>query len=270
MKKRILIFSLLIVLLLLTAACTLIAETLAEPNEEEPVLAPVEEPAVPEEPEPPAEPVVPVDAPVETPPPGPPADFNFRTNTAEELVYMLSYMTSPIKGRTVSTTNGQLPNAPRRYRNGVHEGLDYYGTIDYTVYSSAAGTVIRADHDFIEMTLEEYEEAIRVSGEAAITPPELLDKFRGKQVWIQHKDGVITRYCHLKDIYTEITVGIEVEGGQAIATVGNTGMRANITGQINNASDEPHLHFEIWLGDSFLGQGRPADEVRSIYKRILD
>lgn len=270
MKKNIPLISLLIVLLLLTAACTRIAQTMAEPEESETVTAPVEEPSLPEpEPEPPQEEPAPVDAPA-PPPPGPPAEFNFRTNTADELVYMLSYMTSPIKGRTVSNTNGQLPNAPRRYRNGVHEGLDYYNTIGYTVYAAAAGTVIRADHDYVEMTLEEYEDAIRISAEAAVTPAELLDKFRGKQVWIEHKDGVVTRYAHLSEIFTEITPGIELDGGQAIAIVGNTGMRANITGQINSASDEPHLHFEIWLGDTFLGKGRPAEEVRSIYKRILD
>jgi murein DD-endopeptidase MepM/ murein hydrolase activator NlpD len=263
MQKRIGIFLLIAALLLFTTACSL-TETRAQPDDSDPVITPPQE--------------EPIENPGTSDPDtssggsGEPPAFtiDFRTSTPDELVEALSYLNSPIEGRTVSTVNGQLPNAPRRYRNGFHEGLDYYGTIGYTVLAAAPGTVIRADHGYIEMTLEEYEEVLRLSAEASITPPDLLDKLRGRQVWILHDDGVVTRYAHLADINPEIDEGTEVAGGQAIATVGNSGMRANITGKINSASDEPHLHFEIWYEDTFLGQGRPVEEVRSIFKRILD
>ena len=32
----------------------------------------------------------------------------------------------PIEGATFTNFNGQLPNAPRSYRHGYHEGIDFY------------------------------------------------------------------------------------------------------------------------------------------------
>lgn len=269
MKNR-LLFLLLIVPLLFTTACGPIEEMLSEPVKLVEALVPQEKPSLdPAEEEPFVEPASGLPQPPAQP--APTAQINFQTNTVDELVYRLSYMSSPIAGRKVTTVPGQLPNAPRRYRNGIHEGVDYYGIKGGTVVlAAAAGTVIRADHNFQEMSLAEYEEAIRLSAAAPSTPPELLDRFRGKQVWIRHDDGVVTRYCHLASINPEITTGTWVAGGQALAQVGNTGMRANIVGEIKTASDEPHLHFEIWHGNTFLGQGRSVSEVAELYSRILD
>ncbi|MBS3885884.1 MAG: M23 family metallopeptidase [Dethiobacter sp.] len=269
MKSR-LLFLLLAMLLLLATACNPIENTLAEPVKLADAPPTQERPrvALPEE-KPIVEPAS--GLPLQPAQPAPAAEVNFQTNTVDELVYLLDYMSSPIAGRRVTTVPGQLPNAPRRYRNGIHEGVDYYGISGGTVVLAvASGTVIRADHNFQEMTLAEYEEAIRLSAAAPTTPPELLDKFRGMQVWIRHDDGVVTRYCHLASINPEITAGTRVAGGQALAQVGNTGMRANIVGEIKTASDEPHLHFEIWHGNTFLGQGRPVDEVLELYSRILE
>lgn len=271
MKKRALIF-LLIALVLFTAACSLITETRADPDDSGTGINNPSEPGPGGQPgeEPSGNPDGNVPDTTSGGSGDPPATLNFATSSPDELVETLSYLSSPIKDRTVSSVNGQLPNAPRRYRNGYHEGLDYYGTTGHTVLAAGPGTVIRADHGYVEMTLDEYENVLRESAEASITPEEHLDKLRGRQIWILHEDGVVTRYAHLSAINEEITEGTEVEGGQAIATVGNSGMRANITGQINSASDEPHLHFEIWYGDIFLGQGRPVNEVRDIFTRILD
>ena len=57
----------------------------------------------------------------------------------------------------------------------------------------------------------------------------------GKHFWIQ-KDDVITLYAHCSNIY--VNEGDEIEQGQAIGEVGQTG---NATG--------PHLHFEIRKDD---------------------
>lgn len=262
MRKRILLLIVMLTMGLLITACNplKVLETFAVPDDtneiEEPTDAPGpdnEEPAIPEAPEEPELPAI-----------------DFANDSIEELVGKLSYLASPISGRSVSSVNGQLPNAPRSYRNGVHEGLDYYDTTGRDVLAAGPGTVIRADLGYIEMTLEEYEDVIDRSVTADGTPPELLDKLRGRQVWIEHPDGVVTRYAHLKEIRSEITVGTEVQIGQVIATVGNSGMRANVTGVINSASDAPHLHFEIWYDNIFLGQDLSANIVRDLYSRILN
>lgn len=191
--------------------------------------------------------------------------------TVEETIALFSFLASPIKNASVTTARGQLPNAPRTYRNGIHEGIDYYGfPFGKEVIAAAAGIVIRIDHDFVEMTLEEYNEAIRVSHAAAITPEAELDKFRGKQVWLKHQNSIITRYAHLDSVVSEIKIGQTVEAGQVIGTVGNTGVKSSVVGRILNPSGAPHLHFEIWLNDVFLGQGLPHNEVLHIYREVLD
>ncbi len=188
----------------------------------------------------------------------------------EQTIELYSFLASPIKGAQVSSVNGQLPNAPRRYRNGVHEGLDYYDTRRGTpVLAAAEGVVIRADHDYVEVTLEEYDEVIRISMEEEITPEELLDKLRGRQIWIEHQYGIITRYAHLDSISADITVGVVLEKGQHIGTVGDSGTKSGVVGKTLSASGAPHLHFEVWRGGRFLGQGLTPDEVRHIYTEIF-
>ena len=55
-----------------------------------------------------------------------------------------------------------MPNAPRPYREGIHEGVDNYGVDNCTqiwlgtqVLAAKAGRVIRADLDFHDMTRAE-------------------------------------------------------------------------------------------------------------------
>ena len=200
------------------------------------------------------------------------SDLDITQVSSQELISLFSFLSHPVQGAKVSSVDGQLPNAPRRYRNGVHEGLDYYSgssgvsvTKNTPVLAAGPGMVIRADHGFQEMTREEYEEAVKISHEAEITPEELLDKFRGKQVWIRHEQGIVTRYAHLNSIESGIQVGTVVDKGQKIGTTGNTGTRDSV----NNTGQGIHLHFEVWLNGAFLGKDRPVSEVRDIYKQVL-
>lgn len=198
-------------------------------------------------------------------------EYDLQTMTVEETIALFSFLSSPIEGAQVTSAAGQLPNAPRRYRNGIHEGIDYYGFERGTpVLAAYGGVVIRADHGFIEMTLEEYNEAVRISREAPITPEKKLDKFRGKQVWIKHQNNIITRYAHLDSILSCIKVGQVITKGQEIGSVGNSGTKSSVVGEILSVSGAPHLHFEIWLDGIFLGKDRPLSEVIDIFTAVLD
>ena len=201
------------------------------------------------------------------------SNLDIKQMSSHELISIFSFLSHPIEGAKVSTVNGQLPNAPRNYRNGVHEGLDYYSgscgvsvTKKTPVLAAGPGTVIRADHDFEEMNREEYNEAVQISHESSITPEELLDKFRGRQLWIQHEQGIITRYAHLDTIDSSIQEGTVLEKGQKIGTTGNSGTLDSV----KNTGRGIHLHFEIWLNGVFLGKDRPVSEVRDIYIQVLD
>ncbi|NQU83870.1 MAG: peptidoglycan DD-metalloendopeptidase family protein [Parcubacteria group bacterium] len=56
----------------------------------------------------------------------------------------------------------------------------------------------------------------------------------GRQILINHQNGIKTRYAHANSLY--VKVGDRVEQGQVIMEMGNTGW-----------STGPHLHFEIYI-----------------------
>ncbi len=191
----------------------------------------------------------------------------------EMIVDKLGFLQSPIAGARILMTDGQLPGAPRAYRNGTHEGIDYYNGFAGTpirkgtpVLAAADGKVIRIDHDYVEMSAAERAKYRRLSAEAEKTPEYILDRFRGRQVWLSHRGQVITRYAHLDTVEQSLSVGDTVEAGRQIGTVGNSGTGPAITG----SGDEMHLHFEIWLNGHYLGEGLPPDDIRLILRGILE
>jgi murein DD-endopeptidase MepM/ murein hydrolase activator NlpD len=94
------------------------------------------------------------------------------------------------------------------------------------------------------------------------TDEESLDRYRGRQVWIDHGAGVITRYAHLSRVADGLRVGMSVKRGEVIGYVGNSGTPESLI----DPNAEMHLHFEIRVGDSYLGQGLTPEEVRALYE----
>lgn len=86
----------------------------------------------------------------------------------------------------------------------LHAGADLAAPIGTPVYSVSSGTVLRAAH----------------TGSC------------GNNVWIEHWDGSVSRYCHMD--YMSVGVGQRVAAGERIGGSGNTGR-----------SYGPHLHFEM-------------------------
>ncbi len=179
----------------------------------------------------------------------------------------------PVEGATISSRRNHLPGAPRTYRNGVHEGFDFYsGTVSVPInYGTpinavADGVVIRADHDYVEATLEEYQSLIDQAGRALDTPPEILDKLRGRQVWIRHAGGFVTRYAHLAAVAEIVSVGARVNQGDIIGTTGNSGTLEAAQG----TQDDPHPHVEVWRGEStFLGAGMEPEAIWDLAGQVF-
>lgn len=208
-------------------------------------------------------------------------DFNDSPEEVEELagqekinfwVELLDFLSSPIQGAVITNKDSHLPNAPRPYRNGTHEGLDYYNgycsitiAVGTPVVAAAEGEVIRIDHDYIELTKEDRDEILSVSAGQKTTPKEILDKLRGRQVWIDHNNGIITRYAHLDAVSDELQVGDRVAANQYIGQVGNSGTSEAVKGNRDGA----HLHFEIWVEENHFGKGLKPSEIRTILSRVL-
>ncbi|MFO1435144.1 MAG: peptidoglycan DD-metalloendopeptidase family protein [Gammaproteobacteria bacterium] len=115
----------------------------------------------------------------------------------------------PVQGRYSS------PFGLRRFFNGQarnpHSGLDIAVDEGTVVKAAAAGTVIDTGDYF----------------------------FNGNTVFVDHGQGFITMYCHLKRI--DVHVGQQIARGEAIALSGMTG---RATG--------PHLHLSVILNNTMV------------------
>jgi len=180
--------------------------------------------------------------------------------------------TFPIEGACLPSRDEVMPNAPRPYRSGTSEGVDFYhGDVctevrrGIPVRAMFAGVVIRADHDYDEVT-EAQANVYTARAEAqGFTDEEALDAFRGRQLWIDHGNGVVTRYASLHSLEPSIAVGVAVRAGDAIGGVGESGSPEATTAP----GTQIHLHIELRVDDRFLGQQLPPDEVRRLYQRLF-
>jgi len=178
----------------------------------------------------------------------------------------------PVEGGCLPGFDGLMPNAPREYRNGVHEGVDWYpgsacaaiasGT---PVYAMHDGVIVRADHAYLDITFAQVEELQARTAAQGFTDPEALDIFRGRQVWVDHGQDILTRYAHLLEIPERLFVGLAVRQGELVGLVGESGTPEFVT----DPGTELHLHAEVRAGESFLGAGLPPAEVRALYERLF-
>lgn len=171
----------------------------------------------------------------------------------------------PIPEATISSRRSHLPGARRAYRNGRHEGFDFYsGTISVAIgygtpiIAVSGGEVIRADHDYVELTEAEYDAIIAEAVQLGDTSTDGLDKLRGRQVWVLHPGGFISRYAHLAAVSPTVTVGNTVNAGDVVGTTGNSGTIEAVWG----TEDDPHPHVEIWQQQgTYLGDGLTPEQI---------
>ncbi|HKC90542.1 MAG TPA: M23 family metallopeptidase, partial [Candidatus Limnocylindria bacterium] len=119
-------------------------------------------------------------------------------------------------------------------------------------------TVARADVSFLDWNREQQEIALYEALTLGYTPTATLDRIRGRQVWIDHGKGVITRYAHLSAVEA-LVVGQKIEAGSLIGAVGSSGY----------PQGGPHLHFEVRIGDDFYGDGLGGEELLRAVARLF-
>lgn len=156
----------------------------------------------------------------------------------------------PIVGTNLTERPLQMPGAPRHYRLGIHQGLDFYWRTGTPVYAVADGVVVSATLGYERPSQGQFNYWWRTSHEAGKTTDKGLEFYRGMQLWVEHEDGMISRYAHLSEIHWQIEVGTVVTQGQQLGKVGNSGSPASVNSQNRDA----HLHFELWAEECYLGQ----------------
>jgi len=171
----------------------------------------------------------------------------------------------PVQGSQLGVRDLQMPGAPRHYRLGVHEGVDFYWGAGTPAWAAADGIVIRATHDYEPPDEDDFAKRREELRERGYSTEEDLDFYRGMQVWIEHTDGTVARYAHLSGIEEGIIEGTAVTAGQLIGQIGNTGSPASI----NGPTEDAHLHFELWLDGHYLGQFLRPVEVRELVASLF-
>ncbi len=192
----------------------------------------------------------------------------------EAVLRRLDFLASPLEGARISMPDSHLPGAPREYRQGWHQGIDYYAGHSgipivwgqTPVLAAGPGEVVRADLDFVELTVAEREALLAECVRLQTTPASALDRLHGRQVWIMHPGGVLTRYSHLAGLAEGLREGQTVERGQLLGWVGNSGTAAAARGSREGA----HLHFEIHLDGAPFWVGLSLDDLRTVLRELLD
>jgi hypothetical protein len=188
-----------------------------------------------------------------------------------DVIAALHGTTFPIEGATLPPWPRAYPGASRLYRLGVHQGLDIFAYnappgfgIGWPVLALAAGKVERSILTYIEMSDEEFDQMTAQAQALGQTPPDILERLSGRQVILDHGQGIRSVYSHLDEVAPGVVAGAQVQAGQLIGTVGVTGTQ----GEARPGTVGPHLHFEIWLGERYLGQGITLRETMWWYAQI--
>ncbi|HHW38229.1 MAG TPA: M23 family metallopeptidase [Bacillales bacterium] len=193
--------------------------------------------------------------------------------SVENVIEIMDFLESPIKGAQVDTIPSHLPGAKRAYRNGVHEGMDWYGfstgvsmNEQTKVFAMGDGVVVRADHEYNRYSSkEERNRELGMAAEVGFTPAYILDRLRGRQVWIQYENGLQARFAHLDRIPEELQVGDGVSAQTLIGYVGNTGTSGDVKGD----RTELHLHLDLLYRGELFWKGLSEKEIEKVLKTIF-
>ncbi|WP_353538312.1 peptidoglycan DD-metalloendopeptidase family protein [Colwellia sp. KU-HH00111] len=117
-----------------------------------------------------------------------------------------AFLRAPVNFKYISSSFKRKRFHPVQKRWKAHRGVDYAAKTGTPVVAAGNGKVIRATYD----------------------------KYNGHHVFIQHGNGIETKYIHFSK--RAVKKGQRVKQGQVIGYVGSTGLAAG-----------PHLHYEFLL-----------------------
>ncbi len=117
-----------------------------------------------------------------------------------------AFLRAPVQFRRISSSFARARRHPVLGTTRRHEGTDYAASPGTPVMAAGEGVVLRAG---------------RAGG-------------YGNLVELRHRNGIVTRYGHLRGFARGVRAGVRVSQGQTIGYVGSTGLASG-----------PHLHYEF-------------------------
>jgi murein DD-endopeptidase MepM/ murein hydrolase activator NlpD len=178
----------------------------------------------------------------------------------------------PLKDGIIIDNEYYFPGAVRRYRNGIHQGIDLSYISDHTrlpegsdIYSISDGTVVKITEYEYYSRQRDFFNLLSQCAKEKYTNDKYLDIFRGKQVQVK-SGNVLLIYCHLDGFNKQLKVGMNVKKGDLIGYMGNSGLEY--------IGSKPHLHLELYYNSLIPGVNRERTPYwfelqlfRAIFKR---
>ena len=165
-----------------------------------------------------------------------------------------------------------MPNAPRAYRSGIHQGVDFQCfSLGRSAVAALDGRVVLSVGNYQDPDSDDRDELLGIAERLQATPPFTLLTLYGNFVVIDHGDfpflgHVVTVYAHLHEVDPGIRVGQTVQAGQRVGEIGNRGTHAAANGDFYT---DPHLHWELHIDNLYLGAGLSTAETREVYTTLF-
>jgi murein DD-endopeptidase MepM/ murein hydrolase activator NlpD len=200
--------------------------------------------------------------------PGPASDSPRQTALLEDVISL------PVTSCNVPFGNLNLVvGAPREYRSGIHNGLDFNCmTTDHVIRSAGAGQVIFVVNDYVNPSPEDREAVLAQTEPAFDTPFWTLASLYGNFVVMDHQlpsgDRAVTIYAHLSQVDSQILPGVLVDGGTPLGFAGNSGTSA-AAADVTNNDGSVHLHWELHMNDRPIGYLESPADTEPLYEQIL-
>ena len=166
----------------------------------------------------------------------------------------------------------RLPNAPRAYRSGTHQGIDFFcPNLGNTVAAALDGRVVVAVGSFQDPSPQDRDRLLDTAAALRATPPYTLVMLYGNYVVVDHGiiddvGHVVSLYAHLDGVDPGIRIGMRVEAGQPLGTIGNTGTISGATGSVYG---HLHLHWELHIDGQYLAMGLSEQDTRAVYTALF-
>ncbi len=194
-----------------------------------------------------------------------------KTNEISEKLFF------PVKGLSLPERKNLLPNAQRKYRNGIHRGIDIIVSYNTPVYATFDGIIIYENDSYQDVSLDLYNIFLEKTNQLKRTPSDLYNHILlGKHIIIDHgydflpKYRTTSIYAHLSQIDQNIKVGLKVKKGELIGYVGNSGTKY---GAMNNTLGA-HLHWEVHFENEknkyYLGENIESEDFINTFKKIIE
>ena len=202
--------------------------------------------------------------------------FNTFENKSPKYEDVKEKILFPIKGVVLTNQSNLLPNAERKYRNGIHEGIDIVVPFMTPVFASLDGIIVVANTEYKDIDIESYNNFLKTTDRMKKTPKDIYNHILlGKHIIIDHGFDYLpgyrttSTYAHLEKI-NDKKVGDFIKKGELIGYVGNSGTKYGALNNLLGAHLHWEIHFENENNKYYLGQNISKEDILKLSNKLFE